>query len=122
VATATVRVRGLRELQRDFKKMGGGLNKDIDRELRQAGQIVADEARSRFAGISAASAAGFRPRTRGFGRVVVEQRKGRTTGLRGDYGALQMRRALLPALGAKQDEVVKALDQMLGHLGGENGF
>ena len=122
MATATVRVRGLRELQRDFKKMGGGLNKDIDRELREAGQIVADDARSRFSGISASSAAGFRPRTRGFGRVVVEQRKGRTTGRRGDYGALQMRRALLPALGAKQDEVVKALDQMLGRLGGENGF
>ena len=43
------------------------------------------------------SAAGFRSRVKGFGRVMVEQRRRKTTGLRGDYGALQMQQALIPA-------------------------
>lgn len=122
MATATVRIHGLKELQRAFSKIDRDLNKDIDRELREVGQVVAMDARGRFDRISAASAGGFRPRTRGYGRLVVEQRKRKTTGLRGDYGALQMRLALLPALWSKQNEVVAGLDKMLGRLGGENGF
>ena len=118
----TIRVRGLRELERGLKKMGSDLPKEIDRELKEAAQIVAEEARARFAGISPRSAAGFRPRIKGFGSVFVEQSRRRTTGTRGDYGALQMKRALLPALGSKQGEVIERLDRMLGRLGGEHGF
>jgi hypothetical protein len=122
MALATVRITGLAKLQRSFSRVSGGLNKDIDRELLRAGKIVAEDARSRFSGINASSAAGFRPRTRGFGRVVVEQRRRRTTGKRGDYGVLQMQRALLPALGSKRGEVMDALEEMLDSLGRRNGF
>lgn len=102
--------------------MSAELSKDIDRELKEAAGIVADEARSRFTSIDSRSASGFRPRTKGFGRAFVEQSRRRTTGKRPDYGALQMRRALLPALGSKQDEVIDRLDRMLGRLGGDYGF
>lgn len=122
MAGSTVRVRGLRELQRDFKKMSGDLNKEVDRELKEAAGIVSEEARSRFVAYNSGSAAGFRPRVKGFGRAFVEQSRRRKTGKRPDYGALQMRKALLPALGAKQNEVIERLDKMLGRLGGDYGF
>lgn len=117
-----VRVRGLRELQRDFKKMSGGLSGEVDDTLKEAAEIVAQEARSRFSHISSRSAQGYKPRLKGFGRAYVQQSRRKTTGKRGDYGALQMRKALLPALGAKEKEVVDALDKMLGRFGGEYGF
>lgn len=117
----TVRVQGLRELQRDFRRMSSELAKDLRSELREAGDIVRDDARPRMAGYSGKTAAGFRTVVRARG-VAVEQRLGRTTGKRPDFGALQMREALVPALDAKQDEVVDRLDRMLDHLAGENGF
>lgn len=122
MASSTIRVRGLRELQRDFKKMSGDLSKEVDRELKEAAGIVAEEARSLFSSYDSRSASGFRPRVKGFGRAFVEQSRRRTTGKRPDYGALQMRRALLPALGSKQAEVIERLDKMLGRLGDDNGF
>jgi len=123
MASATVRLRGLDDLQRAFSKMSpGDLRKELNRELIEVGKIVAEDARSRFAGISASSAAGFRPRTRGFGSAVVEQRRRRTTGQHPQFGALQMRRALLPALFSKEGEVVKGLEDMLDRLGSSNGF
>lgn len=115
-------MRGLKELQRDFKRMSGDLSKYVDRELKEAAEIVSDEARSRLNPYQPRSAAGIRPRVKGFGRAFVEQRRRKTTGKRGDWGAFQMRRILLPALGSKQDEVVKRLDKMLGRLGGDYGF
>lgn len=117
-----VRVKGLKELHRDFRRMSKELSKDLDRELREAANIVAQDARARFDTYSPRSASGFRGRTKGFGRAIVEQRHRRTTGKRPDYGALQMRRALLPARASKHDEVVDRIDRMLGRLGGEYGF
>lgn len=117
----TVRVKGLRELQRDFRKMSRELATDLRTELREAGNIVRDDARPRFSGIDSKSAGGYRTVVRARG-VAVEQRLGRTTGKRPDFGALQMSRALGPALEAKQGDVVDRLDRMLGDLAGENGF
>ncbi len=104
--------------------MGGGLNKEVDKGLREGAKIVSDEARSISSGhgFSSRSVTGIRPRTKGFGRAFVEQSRRKTTGRRGDFGVMQMQRVLLPALGRKQDEVVKQLDKILGHLAGENGF
>ncbi len=122
MAQATIRVQGLRELHRDFRKMSKDLSRDVDRELKEAAQIVADDARRRLAPFSARSAAGIRPRVRGFGRVSVEQSRRRTTGKRPDWGARQMRLDFLPALRAKAPEVERALDEMLDRLAGRNGF
>lgn len=117
----TVRVKGLRELQRDFRKMSKDLTRELRSELKEVGNIVRDESRQRFSDIDARSAGGYRTVVRARG-VAVEQRLGRTTGLRPDYGALQMRHALMPALDAKQGEVVDRLDRMLDKLAGHNGF
>lgn len=101
--------------------MGGQLPRDLRSELREAGNIVRDDARPRFSGVSAKSAAGYRTVVRARG-VAVEQRLGRTTGKRPDFGAKQMSEALVPALDAKAGDVENRLDLMLGRLAGENGF
>lgn len=120
--TATIKVRGLRELQRALKAIDRELAREIDGELRGIAQAVADDAKARFSTIDARSASGFRPRLRGFGKVVVEQRRKRTTGLHPEYGALQMTRALIPAMWGKRTDVEHALESMIDHLADRHGF
>jgi len=76
---ATVRVKGLRELQSAFRKMDNDLKKELRSELKEAGQIVQREATSLFSGVDARSAAGYKVRVRARG-VAVEQSLPRTTG------------------------------------------
>jgi hypothetical protein len=109
---ATVRVKGLRELQAAFRKADRELAKDLRSELKEAGTIVQREASSRFSGIDARSAAGYKVRVRARG-VAVEQSLRRTTGLHAQYGAMQMSTALLPALESKEGQVVDRLERML---------
>lgn len=121
MASATIAVRGLKELNRDFRKMSKELSKELRDELKEAGDLVRAESARLFSRYDAGSAAGYKVRVRQ-GGVAVEQSRRRVTGKRGDYGALQMRRALEPGLTAKQDEVFRRVDKMLGHLAGSNGF
>lgn len=118
---ATVRVQGLRELQAAFRKMDKELSKELRDNLREAGKIVQQEASSLFSGVDARSAAGYKVRVRARG-VAVEQSLGRTTGQHGQYGALQMRKALVPALDNKESAVVDRLEDMLDTLGNRGGF
>lgn len=122
MATGTVYVKGLRELQRDLKKLEKETPKEIDRGLKEAGDVVRDDARPRLARYDARSAAGLRTRTRGFGQVSVEQRLGKTTGQHPEFGVLIMQRALIPALTDNQEEVVRKVDAIIGKLAGETGF
>lgn len=121
MASSTVRVQGLRELQRDFRKLDKNLAKDLRGELREVGDVVKAEAASNLSRLSARSASGLKTRVRARA-VAVEQSRRRTTGKRPDWGSLQMNRILVPALDEKQDEVVEKLDRVLGRLAGENGF
>lgn len=97
----------------------------MQRELRAVGEIVAADARPRLAGLnpsaSGATVSGIRPRTR-VGLVAVAQTKGKTTGLRPDWGATQMRWALEPALEAKTGEIETGMEAMLDRLFTEYGF
>lgn len=117
--SASIKVKNLGRLQRDLKKLGSDVAKEIEGELRAAGQVVADSARQKLDPINPYSAAGLRPRVRGFGRVVVEQTRRRTTGTRPDWGDRVMRRDLLPALAENEDKIIALIDRMLGKLGGE---
>lgn len=117
-----VRVHGLRETQRAFKRMQPEVAKGIDVKLRDAGGIVARDATRRFAAINQRSAAGFRSRVKGFGRLVVDQRRRKTTGLHPEYGALQMRKALLPARKANTPLIEKKLEELIDDIAHLNGF
>lgn len=121
MAQQTVRVSGLRQLSRAFRTVDKDLAKELRDELREAARIVSEDATARFQAINPASAAGFKPRSRTAG-AFVEQSRRRTTGTRGDYGALQMRTALLPALEAKEGEVIDRVERMLDKIGDRAGF
>ena len=122
MAGTSVKVNGLRELHRALKNYDNGLKLELEQELRDAGDLVATSARTKFVGIDARSAAGFKSKVRGFGRVVVQQSRRRTTGRRGDFGSLQMRRALLPSVTENEPQVLHAIEGMLDRLGRREGF
>lgn len=77
------------------------------------------EATRRFTPYNARTAANYRVVVRQRG-VAVDQRLRKTTGLHPEYGALQMRKALLPALAANQElierELERALDRVADHF------
>jgi hypothetical protein len=52
----TVQVKGLRELDRALRKMDKELSRELRSSLKEAAEIVAVDARSRFDSISPASA------------------------------------------------------------------
>lgn len=118
----SVRIVGLRELTRDLGRADKELARELRRELREAAKIVSLDARERFSPIDPSSAMGIQPRVRSGGLAVAEQRRKRTTGKHPEFGKLQMRRALLPALSAKRDEVEKHMEEMLDRLGRDLGF
>lgn len=118
----SVKVTGLRQMHRAFKEYDDDLKRELEDELRAAGTIVAATARARFGYIDARSAAGFKSKTKGFGRVVVQQSRRKKTGKRPDFGSLQMRRALLPALSENEPQVLRHVENMLDRIGRRNGF
>ena len=120
----TVRVQGLRELDRALKQSDAGLRKMMRADLKEAARPVSDEAQQRLGRIraSARTTSGIRPRVRSAGVVVVEQSRRKTTGKRGDWGAYQMRAILIPALAARTGEVVHRLETMLDRLHGRAGL
>lgn len=123
MADKVVRIDGLKELVLATGGYKTALAKEIRAELIVGAKLVATDARSRMTRIDAKSAMGLVPFARATGTSGVKQRKKkRLNPGRGDYGALQMRRALLPALWSKRPEVEKNVDSMLDRLGGKAGF
>lgn len=129
---ATVRVTGLRELIRDFNAVDKDLRRDVQRELQEVARIVSDEAkdlvRSDDLVESGQLEKGIRPRVRGATAIVENRAKRRGYPYPGiyEYGVSGKDRArrpfLLPALEAKQDEVVEALEDMLDRITSRNGL
>jgi len=108
-------VRGLRELNRAINKADKETKAKLKAPFKRVGEIVREDAASRFSAYDARSAAGFRTKTLTKG-VKVEQSRRKTTGKRGDYGALMMRRGLLPALDDKQDAVIDEMTKALEEI------
>jgi hypothetical protein len=112
MAGSAVRVKGYRECARAARRAGNATNKEVRAAFKQVGEPVRADATSKFALIDMRSASGFVVRVRQKG-IAVEQRLKKTTGKRGDYGSLQMRRALIPALHENEDEIEKAMDNAI---------
>lgn len=120
-----VKVRGLRELQRDLKLMSADVSKDLRKELR----LVADPVRSLAAekaagGISHIGARWPRMRVGVTGRVVyVAPSTRRSVGSpRPNLGGLLMDKAMQPALDELSGEIVQRVEHMLDSLGTSHGF
>lgn len=93
----TIRVKGYREFLRACDRSGKATKKEVRAVFRDVGEGVRRDASSRIQRYDVRTAAGYKVRVRQRG-VAVEQSIRRTTGAHKQYGALQMRRALLPAL------------------------
>lgn len=115
----TLRVSGYREFLRACAKADKDSRKEVRAAFREVGEVVRVEAASLFESISPKSAAGYRVRVRQRG-ISVEQSLRKTDHPRPGYGALQMRKALLPALAHSSGEVEQrfeaALDRVADHF------
>jgi|SRR6185369_3815104 len=121
---------GLRELAQSLRELNAGLLEELRDELARRAEPVRADAQRLFAhwrteGVSAATAAsyertaaGFEVRVRPFAgvAVVVAQRLSSVTGRRGDYGGLEMRKALLPARWAHLAQIAEGLEARVAQL------
>src|SRR5262252_9640675 len=105
----TIVVKGWKELIRASRQAEPNTRRELRAAFREAGDLVRSDAAARFTPIDARSAAGYKVRIRQRG-VAVEQSLRKTTGKRPDYGALQMRRALLPALTTNEAETEQRIE------------
>lgn len=110
-----IRVKGYREFVRAIDRASKETKKAVRDELRQAGEVVRRDASQRFAPVSPRSAAGYRVVVRQRG-VAVEQRLRKTTGQHPQWGALQMRKALVPAVRDNEAEIEAAFGQAIDRI------
>lgn len=112
---ASLRVEGYQQMMRALALADKGSRKAVRDELRNAGEDVRTGAAVRFARYDARSAAGYRTRVRQRG-IAVEQSIRKTTGKHPEFGALQMRKALVPSLYANEDNTVHAVEEALDRI------
>jgi hypothetical protein len=105
-------VRGYREFLRATARSTAETKRAVRGALREVGEVVKVDATRRFERFDARSAAGYRVRVRQRG-VAVEQSLRKTTGKHPEFGALQMRKALLPALVSKEREVERGFEKAI---------
>jgi hypothetical protein len=113
----TVVVHGYKELVKASALADKQLRKEMRDTFRAVGEPVRSQAAVRFATVDARSAAGYRTRVRQRG-VIVEQSLRKTTGKHPEYGALQMRRALMPALADQEPETIRRFEEAVDHVCG----
>ena len=116
----TVTVRGLNEVLRGLNKIQRGAHKQVLGGLLEAAEPVRRSWAGRLSSYAGASTATLTPvmTTKG---VKIVQRKRKVTGLRGDFGGLQMRHGL-SALFEEADNTTKAVEDALDELTREAGF
>lgn len=116
---ATLSVNGYQELLRALKTADREQRLAVRATLRHTGDATRAAATQRLSAVDARSAAGYKVRVRQRG-VAVEQSLKRTTGLHPEWGAYQMRHALIPALEDNEDETNRrmqlALDAVAAHF------
>lgn len=120
MAASTVRVKGLKETVKAFNKMDKDLAKELRNGLKQVAEPVAATARSKMSAYQGGSMK-IRPAARG-ASVFVRQNARKVTGLRADFGALQMRKVLIPALDEHQEDVINGVEKVIDNLASRNGF
>lgn len=118
--TPTVEVKGLKETIRAFNRLDKRVAKEIKDELKKVAEPVVSEIQhrlSRYRGVSM----NVRPHALTKG-VVIRQNARKVSGLRGDFGGIQMTTAFIPAAYEKEDEIVRGLEHALDVLTREEGF
>lgn len=120
MAFTGVRIRGLREMQRAFRKLALEIGPELRGKLAQVVEPIAQSARARQRWVGA-SAGTIGPRVTVAGAAVT-QRARKVTGQRPDYGALQMRESMIPALEEHGEDIEAAAGAAIDDLTREAGF
>jgi hypothetical protein len=121
MAEATVRVRGLAETQRALRKVNKEAAKEVRDALKTAAGPVVSTAKLKLGVYPGASVGTIGPKVT-MRSVFVTQRARKVTGLRPDFGRLQMTHVLEPALDEHVDDVVDEVEDALENLGRREGF
>lgn len=111
----TLVVKGYRELIRSLTTADKETRKVVRVTIRHAGESVQQEARSRLIARrpnDTRTATGYKIRVRQRG-LFVEQSLRKTTGLHPEWGAYQMRHALVPALITEAPETKAAVEHAM---------
>lgn len=117
----TIRVKGYRETARALQRVNKGAKLALYSGLRDAAEPIAEDARSRLGGYQGLKTSTIRPRV-GVRGVYITQGAKKTSGLRPDFGALQMREGLLPAAYSRQDDIVDKVETAFLILSKTQGF
>lgn len=118
---ASVRVEGAREVIRAFRSVDRSLAAKFGADLKKAADPVVESARGKVTRYAGASVSTIRSRRSG-PNVYVEQGARKVTGRRGDFGALQMRTVLEPALDENEREVFTEVNRILDGYAHRAGF
>jgi hypothetical protein len=106
----TIRVRGYRETASSLGKVNKGAKAALFTGLRAAAAPIAADAQQRLSGYRGMSTATIKPSAQVRG-VFVIQRARKKTGQHPDFGALQMREGLIPALEAGAVDIEKKVEE-----------
>lgn len=115
----TVKVRGYREVLRALNAVDKDTRKTVLDGLKEAAKPIATDAGSRLSGYQGLSTSTIQPRAVGTG-VYITQKKAKKTGARPDFGSLQMRQGLLPAVYQAQDDISDQVEHELDKLIGRH--
>jgi predicted NAD-dependent protein-ADP-ribosyltransferase YbiA (DUF1768 family) len=127
MATGTVRVTGLRELNRAFKKISGDLDKEMKKSLIKAAEPVKVRAEALALGRirnmpRSPRWADMRIGVTQKGVYMVPFARNRGGSGRSNLKSLLLDRSMDPALEEKQNEVVEGVGEMIDYLSRSNGF
>lgn len=108
-------LRGMREFKRAINRASRETRATVNDGLKEAARPVTESAKAKEARWGGASIGTIGPRVT-TSSVFVTQRAKKVTGLRGDFGALQMRDAFIPALDENEREVERGVERALDRL------
>ncbi len=123
----TVRVKGLKELQADFKSMSKDVDKDLVKQLKKVADPVKNDAES----MAMSRITNMTPRWAGMKIGVTAARdvvwmkpsaRGRGGRSRPNFAELLFTRSMDPAVVQNENHIINGIDDYLGNLGSEYGF
>lgn len=115
----TIRVEGLTQVTRALNAVGDGAGRAALAGIRAASEPIAADANRRLSRYAQVGPIKTRASVSG---VFIRQSKRKVTGLRPDFGALQMQRGLVPAAQAGTPGIVAGVDTALELLIAEEGL
>jgi hypothetical protein len=115
VAQEALRVTNLKEIRKAFRRLDADTKKQLQRELKLVAEPVAETARQLAGRFGLYTASGIRARS-SVGVAYVQQSRRKTTGQHPQFGALQMRQVLLPAVRQHERQILEDVNQVLERL------